>query len=429
MDALTPPSSAGRPAAPKDLVLAAARLRIHAGEPTPPATPTHSPADTPGTVSTLATPRPASPASPATPTSDADTLLFRGAYVLQHAFAVGAWSEVHAALDQHDLLDAARATPRLYAVKSPAHRRARAVLRREARVLTAVCAEPGARDFVVPFYGLHEPSGALVLGMGGPTLAHAIAARAAALRADPPAPCTGPAATEPVFGTSAWLRLAVRLLRALRWLHAAGVVHGDVKPANILLAPSASAAHPSASAAGADPDPDLADPRPLLCDFSSSRRAADPPAPRAADALTTAYAAPELLAALAAPAAHGEGDAGDAGGPTPSADAWALALSLLGAATGAEPYGSARCGMQRLAMARAGEARAWAWSEGGVLGWGWKGGRGCRSAALVLVHRRVMPARGLAEGASMRWLEQSASSMACEVLYQYHDITTKASVS
>lgn len=59
---------------------------------------------------------------------------------------------------------------------------------------------------------------------------------------------------DPVVGTAEWAHLATKLIDGLAFLHSARCVHGDIKPANILLRPSSTFHLPS----------------PLYCDFSSS---------------------------------------------------------------------------------------------------------------------------------------------------------------
>lgn len=91
---------------------------------------------------------------------------------------------------------------------------------------------------------------------------------------------------------------AAAAVRAVAELHAAGVVHGDLKPAHMLFA------------AG----------RVTLIDFGSGARVGHPEA--AARAATPAYAAPEREIA----------------GPTPAADVYSLGCVLFEISTGARPF-------------------------------------------------------------------------------------------
>ena len=91
-----------------------------------------------------------------------------------------------------------------------------------------------------------------------------------------------------------------QLLDALATVHRLGVVHGDVKPANLLVK-------------------DGVRPHLLLADFGVATRVADP---RAGPAGTPAFLAPERLAGVA---------------PDPSQDVYAAGLVALRALSGASP--------------------------------------------------------------------------------------------
>lgn len=137
---------------------------------------------------------------------------------------------------------------------------------------------------------------------------------------------------DPVLGVAEWAHLARRSIQGLTFLHAARCVHGDVKPANILLRPSPSGIL-----------------TPLFCDFSSSRIVTtdDEDSPEIT-AVTTEYTAPELLSALhrRTPSTRAMAN--------PAADVFALAVTLLVAATGESAHAAARMEVQKLAMVKEG---------------------------------------------------------------------------
>ncbi|RMF71715.1 MAG: serine/threonine protein kinase, partial [Acidobacteria bacterium] len=95
--------------------------------------------------------------------------------------------------------------------------------------------------------------------------------------------------------------IVAQAARALGAAHARGIVHGDVKPANLLLAEGG---------------------RVLLADFGLARDGSEATGPRARDAATPAYAAPERL--------HG-------GSWGPAADIYALGVVLWECLTGTRP--------------------------------------------------------------------------------------------
>lgn len=98
------------------------------------------------------------------------------------------------------------------------------------------------------------------------------------------------------------LAIGEQIARALDHAHALGIVHGDVKPSNILLAVDGS--------------------RAKLADFGLATRLGGPPA-SATPAGTPLYMAPELWAGNA---------------PTPLTDLYALGATLLEAASGEVPF-------------------------------------------------------------------------------------------
>ena len=111
---------------------------------------------------------------------------------------------------------------------------------------------------------------------------------------------------------------AAVLADALEAVHAAGVVHRDVTPANVLLGPHG----------------------PVLIDFGISQHREDDRLTRTGLVSGTAgYVAPEVI---------------DGADPTPASDDWALAATLAFAATGAAPFGT---GMGALSATLAGDVR------------------------------------------------------------------------
>lgn len=109
---------------------------------------------------------------------------------------------------------------------------------------------------------------------------------------------SGPLAPDAVAG------LADALASALEAVHAAGVVHRDVTPSNVLMSPDG----------------------PVLIDFGLSHGVEDDRLTRTGLVSgTSGYVAPEVI---------------DGADPTPASDDWALAATLAFAATGHAPFGT-----------------------------------------------------------------------------------------
>lgn len=140
---------------------------------------------------------------------------------------------------------------------------------------------------------------------------------------------------DPVCGVSVWQSLATQLINGLAFLHNESCIHGDIKPANILLRPNGA---DSAEAYTA-----------LYCDFSSSRifDSEDRRNSHQAEqltALTPDFVSPELFHSLGSTAAVA----------TLASDVYALGVTLIVAAIGSSPYASATMDIQKLSMAREG---------------------------------------------------------------------------
>lgn len=233
---------------------------------------------------------------------------------------------------------------RIVAVKSPIRRDAHAVLEAEARILTRLTLSPGSERHVIQFLGYIPLSHALVMAAVPVALSSYIEEQAVVARERR----STKSMLEPVLGMGKWVDLARKLIGGLAWVHEHRVVHGDIKPHNILL-------QPADNDTGDTGDDDAFPYDPLFADFSSAHN--HPPTPSSSStsvqmnatsltALTPPFAAPELLipSALKSPDIH----------PTPASDVFSLAVTLLAAATGDLLLYPGSSHMQRLAMAREG---------------------------------------------------------------------------
>ncbi|KAF1951586.1 kinase-like protein [Byssothecium circinans] len=206
--------------------------------------------------------------------------------------------------------------PPAYAIKTPSSAAAAKVLREEARILSYLTRFPGSENYIVPFYG-HDPrSGALVLKLMDSTLEDWITHTLNTL----PEPARA-AKLNRVFPG-----IARQLLDALVWMKEKGVVHADIKPANILV---------STRTSTSDKIPQL---QVLLTDFSSAILSPPSPTrtttgPSSTTPSTTLgggtwdFLAPHFLHAATRNAV-----------PTPTTDLWAAAITLLVLAIGESPY-------------------------------------------------------------------------------------------
>lgn len=265
-----------------------------------------------------------------------------------HEYGRGAWSVVYRAIETADKVPtnnpltpptsppSSPAHPGVHgrlAVKAPSRRDAHKILEQEARVLTYLYSFSEASDHLVPFYGYDQAQSSLILG----PIPLNLETRAKTAGATARINFSTKTMFDPVIGVAEWAHLAVGLIDGLVFLHAANCVHGDIKPANILL-------HSSSTSNSFIP---------VFCDFSSAHviASSDPHHGEIEEeieqvsAITTDYASPELLTSLQR---HVGGIV------TPASDVFALATTLLMAAIGDSPYAGARMEMQKLSMAKEG---------------------------------------------------------------------------
>ena len=218
----------------------------------------------------------------------------------------------------------------ILAIKAPTRRDANKVLKEEARILTYIHRAPIAADHVVAFYGYDETTHALVLD----AVPLSLDAKTKSAVKDARNNFSTRTMFDPVIGSSQWSELAEGLIGGLAYLHSRGCVHGDIKPANVLLQPTGQGSF-----------------RPLYCDFSSSH-ILDPESPgieiEEVGAVTTDFTAPELLQSFYR-------RNGQRAVATFASDVFALAVTLLVAATGESPYAGARMEIQKVGMAKEGK--------------------------------------------------------------------------
>ena len=229
----------------------------------------------------------------------------------------------------------ARDTLAVLAVKAPSRRDAYKILHHEACILTYLHSFPTSCTYLVPFHGYDISTHSIILDPIPLNLDFHAKTAAASARTN----FSTRTVFDPVIGLPEWSMLATHLISGLSFLHAHDCIHGDIKPANILLRRTSGFYEP------------------LYCDFSSSLHTHDP-APTEITALTPDYSAPELLSSLTTP--------GIPTLPTSTADVLALGVTLLFAAIGESPYAGARMEIMRLSMAK--EGRPLDFARGGDQG-------------------------------------------------------------
>lgn len=260
-------------------------------------------------------------------------------------FGHGAWSTVYRAVEcvqaKHSVLLTPPASPasspvksvigRVLAVKVAARRDAHKILHHEGRILTYLHATPEASRFLVPFHGYDSTSRSLVMDAVTLSLEAFGQSCLKKMRLN----FSTRTMFDPICGVLQWQSLATQLIDGLSFLHQESCIHGDIKPANVLLRPVPSDSDEAFTA--------------LYCDFSSSRilhgptREDDDPTEQLT-ALTPDYASPELLTSLS----------GSSAVATRASDVYALGVTLVAAAIGMSPYAGFSMEVQKLSLAREG---------------------------------------------------------------------------
>ena len=272
---------------------------------------------------------------------DAAPKPYTAEYQLEKELGHGAWSTVYRALQDIEAPNSTNLPPtpptsptnsmsssrkRVLAVKKASSRQAHKILLKEAKILTFIHSHTNAASHLVPFHGFDSAHHSIILDAVPLNLeAHA---KTATRR-----PLSTKTMFDPIIGAEEWADLAEGLISGLAFLHSVGCVHGDIKPANVLLRTESSGQL-----------------TPLYCDFSSSHiisSAAEEKDVEEVSAVTTDYLSPELLEALS-PRNTERAVA------TYASDVFALGVTLLFAAIGDSPYAGARLASQKLGMAKEG---------------------------------------------------------------------------
>ncbi|KAK0517222.1 hypothetical protein JMJ35_000377 [Cladonia borealis] len=291
------------------------------------------------------------------PAPDLPPKLYTKRYTLHEELGYGVWSTVYRASEIPEPstlppspptspLNGAKQDPKtnqkVLAIKKPSRRDAYPILETEARILTYLHSHPpGSTQHIVPFHGWDPSTHSIILT----ALPLSLETHAQTLKKT--TPLTTKNIFDPILGFPTWTHLTTSLVAGLSFLHSHHCIHGDIKPANILLRPSTSSTHSETETETLTP---------LFCDFSSSHLlppqetnpSSPSPSPPLISAVSPEYTAPELLSSLAHPTPTHSPIA------TYSSDIFSLAVTLLFAALGESPYACCKMEMQRLGAAREG---------------------------------------------------------------------------
>jgi serine/threonine protein kinase len=228
--------------------------------------------------------------------------------------------------------------PHLYAVKIPADRSSIPVLRREATIFSYLNTLSNSSFHIIPFHGLDTRTNSLVLTALPASLDSLITSL-----------YTLPETTRTSTIARLFPPLARSLTVGLSWLHAQGIIHADIKPANILLHP-----HPLPLSPGHKIIETSF--TPLFSDFTSAFHVSAPPSSSPAlGGGTYDFLAPELLCRPY---------------PDPSfaSDVYALGMTLLFIMLGRSPFESAGNKWMVMEWAKSGRVMECVGMDGKSLG-------------------------------------------------------------
>ncbi|KAF3083773.1 hypothetical protein TWF706_001121 [Orbilia oligospora] len=291
----------------------------------------------------------------------------------------GAWSNVYKGI----LHSKTTKKPLLIAVKRPLNTFSIPALKREATILSHIHKRVGSssngHNSIIPFHGFDASTTSILMtALSGDNLEQFTTRCRTSLPRDT---SNFNALKLPVVGITQWLFIAERLISAFAFLKSAGVIHGDVKPQNILTKPFDRSLLDGDNNGGGKYDwiseeETMGLVEPIVADFSSSyvvdSAGSISDDEEAINAVTTIYCAPELLAAfltppttptkptssLSSPSAQLKSDPRPL--PTFSSDHYGLCMTLLQCAIGSHPYSAAKMDIQRNIWVRQGDPMAFA---------------------------------------------------------------------
>lgn len=289
-------------------------------------------------------------------------------------YGTGAWSNVYKGLFNSKSAE----QPLLVAVKRPLNNISIPTLRREAMILTIVenkTALSSDHQSIVKFHGFDYSTNSLVLtAITGETLDDFVNTQ----RKDADNQTTMAARRLPVVGTTQWLFFCERLISACAFLKENGIIHGDLKPQNILTKPW-EGIYGQGRYHWVDSREVVTLKEPIITDFSSSYVVGNdgkiPETEEPISAVTTIYCAPELLEAFRTPPSSPSRQKKEspqttaAAGPslvppkkvhprpfpTFASDLYALGITMAQAAIGSHPFIQSKNEMQRTMWIRQGD--------------------------------------------------------------------------